>query len=881
MHSSLVAPHTQPEWLFEFDRSDSDANLPATYLPDGVPSRRLKEREERMHEKFRRLQLELDARDHQLRGQVAAEEDRLQQARHTADREAEQRDAVLRDKEDRLRRHEEILADRQREIDRLRAALVSETDKARDQARMEMWEELSTQREQLRADRLSLEKDKARLAEQREEFSDQLLRARSLAEKLRASESLRVEADARAAALAAAEEPMRAHMARVEEDNKQLRQALASAVNQQAAQQIQLRGAVQPEVDRARQDAVEARQEVQALRHKLGRYRDALDEAEEAVALLETNDAARLQQIHRLERLLEDAVRARDETLARFEDARLAVAEAQREVADTRARNAHLAKKLQAQGAAVGGAASFEGLGFGAGGLGLGFAAAPVMAEERLALAAPRLFALEPEGQFPAAHEDAQMEARLTALAQEEDRLRQDLVEFRRRIVGGLEEDPSEGMAVAAPRDSRAAAGRRAAGKADARRPHFYGSEGEGETESSSSSSSSAAEERRAKKKKRSKRGKKEEKSVPAAPAAVIDPAAASNSAMLALAQILQGLQGSMQPQRGPVNQETAAPIPASAPAAPVTLSPRARSPEAEAAPVPAVLSPRHSASPSPVPDLPPPRTSPPVASPSPTPTPSIENPTAASPPREPAAVLPGRAVGSLLGLDATPSLSSVAEGEVTLAGGSNASDSRSTAPEEPAPAPATAPVSSSTPQLSPRSLVEAAEAAGPSASLVFQQDISAVLGGGSRRQSFGDDTLDLPSMALTAADLASPARPRGILEDTPDHDHDDDIVDRTERSPASPRGGAGGESESDAVDLGIEGDLPLPASLPPSEAASDRDRRDAFAVDPYDDLSQFRQIDDLLGGSEGSGISVPGLKGDRSNGSLDVPKSEGSGSVF
>ena len=87
-----------------------------------------------------------------------------------------------------------MLTTRQRELEHRAAEISREADEAREKGRSEAWSELQGQREMLRNERMTLEKDRARFAEHRETYADELLRARVLAEKLRTNESLRLEA---------------------------------------------------------------------------------------------------------------------------------------------------------------------------------------------------------------------------------------------------------------------------------------------------------------------------------------------------------------------------------------------------------------------------------------------------------------------------------------------------------------------------------------------------------------------------------------------------------------------------------------------------------------------------------------------------------------
>ncbi|GIL76032.1 hypothetical protein Vretimale_5680 [Volvox reticuliferus] len=314
---------------------------------------KLRLREEEMMDKLRRQQRDVENVAYEHRQRILREEERLRNQKTEIQQQQDSRQEQLRQLERSLELRERAVAVREAAAEKKLAEATEAVAEAQVAARQDVEREYLELKSGVGQQRVQLEMDRARLQELRSEAMADLAAARAKDDRLRAVETARAEAEARAAAHAADAEVCRLQAEKLaleldhvrEELSRRVAQAAegAEAMLQNAAGAMnmlnagamvsrnsgtQIRDAM-TQLERAKEEAASASAQVAELQQERASLQVTL-------AALGTEAEALRTQLRRVEALLDEAVAARAATLSSLEEGQFRMFQQERELSELR-----------------------------------------------------------------------------------------------------------------------------------------------------------------------------------------------------------------------------------------------------------------------------------------------------------------------------------------------------------------------------------------------------------------------------------------------------------------------------------------------------------------------------------------------------------------
>ncbi|GLC50250.1 oxidative DNA demethylase [Pleodorina starrii] len=326
---------------------------------------KLRQREEEMTDKLRRQQRDVENVAYEYRQRILREEERLRNHKTELQQQLDSRQEQLKQLERSLELRERAVATREGAAEKKLADATEASAEAQVAARQDVEREYQELKNGLAQQRMQLEVDRARLMELRSEAVTDLAAARAKEDRLRALETARAEAEARAAAHAADAEVCRLQAEKLamelsharEELSRRVAQAAqgADAMLQNAAGAMNMlnveaiasrssgshiRDAIS-QLERARGEAVSASAQVVELQQE----RTSLQVTVSALGV----EAETLRtQLGRVEALLDEAVAARSAALSSLEEGQFRIFQQEREVSELRSQLSRAKEELAA-----------------------------------------------------------------------------------------------------------------------------------------------------------------------------------------------------------------------------------------------------------------------------------------------------------------------------------------------------------------------------------------------------------------------------------------------------------------------------------------------------------------------------------------------------
>ncbi|KAL6750649.1 hypothetical protein V8C86DRAFT_789390 [Haematococcus lacustris] len=326
---------------------------------------KLRAREEESNDKIKRQQREVESIAFEHRQRILREEERLRTWRAEASSQLQGREEQLKHLERALELRERAVAAREAGAERRIAEAAEAVANAQLSARSGVEKEYLELKASLNAQRMQLEADRARIAEQRAEAAAEMAGARGKEERLKTMQVARMEAEARAAAHAAEAEIARMQVERLQQELAGLRddvgRRVAAAADNAEAMLSNAAGALgmlESEAHHTRS----ASSQLQTTLQELASVRSAAHQAaEQAAAQLselkavrqEAEDGqARLasmkQRLADMESMVEEALAARATALSQLDDQHFSNQQLERDLADSRAALARAREELNA-----------------------------------------------------------------------------------------------------------------------------------------------------------------------------------------------------------------------------------------------------------------------------------------------------------------------------------------------------------------------------------------------------------------------------------------------------------------------------------------------------------------------------------------------------
>ncbi|EFJ49212.1 basal body protein [Volvox carteri f. nagariensis] len=311
---------------------------------------KLRQREEEMMDKLRRQQRDVENVAYEHRQRILREEERMRNQKTEMQQQLDARQEQLKQLERSLELRERAVAAREAAAEKKLAEATEVVAEAQVAARQDVEREYLELKNGVAQQRLQLEMDRARMQELRSEAMADLAAARAKDDRLRALETARAEAEARAAAHAADAEVCRLQAEKLALELNQARDELSRRVVQAAEGAEAMLQNAAGAMNMLNTEALASRHAGTQIREVVSQLERAKEEATAQVTELQQErgslqitvaalgaeaDALR-NQLGRVEALLDEAVSARAAALSNLEESQFRAFQQERELSELR-----------------------------------------------------------------------------------------------------------------------------------------------------------------------------------------------------------------------------------------------------------------------------------------------------------------------------------------------------------------------------------------------------------------------------------------------------------------------------------------------------------------------------------------------------------------
>ncbi|PNW70050.1 hypothetical protein CHLRE_17g703600v5 [Chlamydomonas reinhardtii] len=314
---------------------------------------KLRQREEEMMDKLRRQQRDVENVAYEYRQRILREEERLRNHKTEIQQQQDSRQEQLKQLERSLELRERAVGAREAAAEKKIAEATEAAAQAAVEARQDVEREYMELKSSLAQQRMQIEMDRSRILELRSEATAEIAGARAKEERLRALETARAEAEARAAAHAADAEVCRLQAEKLAAELAQMRDELSRRLAQASDGADAMLQNAAGAMNMLNAEAAASRTAGQQIRDALAALKRAEDDAAASAAAVISlqqeraalhgalaaagveGDALRTQ-LGRVEALMDEAVAGRAEALSHLEEAQFRHFQMERELTELR-----------------------------------------------------------------------------------------------------------------------------------------------------------------------------------------------------------------------------------------------------------------------------------------------------------------------------------------------------------------------------------------------------------------------------------------------------------------------------------------------------------------------------------------------------------------